>query len=644
MPTRTGWLASCTQKNNPIVHLGLMAGSVGLLAVLWFIWPSPVTPAANWRPASTDYPVLSIFFILALSVGLPFFVLSTNSPLMQAWFNRANPGRSPYWLYALSNIGSLLSLIIYPTVIEPALTLQWQGWAWSGSYLLFVLLAGRNALINLRGSQTAPSPALEVPQPDKQKTPAATYALWILLSACASLLLLAITSQITQEVAAIPFLWVLPLSIYLLSFVLAFSSKRWYQRKPFGLLLLLTTGGWVYITIVPYANLILQIAIYNLLLFAATMICHGELYALRPQASALTQFYLLNSIGGAAGALFVNLAAPFIFPVFWEHYFGIACVWILLAVLSFQPTGPRAEARFGLFTGASALAVTIFAVFLLLITASGSLFVRRNFYGVVHVNRTLLGAQQSLANKLVHGSTAHGFQYLDANLLRVPTSYYGKDSGVGLAILNNPRYGAGLRVGVLGLGVGTLAAYGQPQDSYRFYEINPVVIDLANGQDGLFSFVKDSPAHIQIIEGDARLSLEKELAAQQANNFNILVLDTFSSDSIPVHLVSQQAFGIYLQNLAPDGLLAANISNIRLDLRPVLFQLAQAYHLQMAVIEHESDKNDPSNFPSTWVLLTRNPGLLAAPAIANQNAGLTGFRTDTRLWTDDYSNLFQILK
>ena len=251
---------------------------------------------------------------------------------------------------------------------------------------------------------------------------------------------------------------------------------------------------------------------------------------------------------------------------------------------------------------------------------------------------------QKQANVLIHGSTVHGFQFLDTGLRSTPTSYYSSDSGVGLAILNNPHYGSGMRVGVLGLGVGTLAAYAQPGDNYRFYEINPVIIDLANGQGGYFSFVKDSPAAVDIVLGDARISLEKELSAGVENDFDILVLDTFSSDSIPVHLVTKEAFEIYLQNLAPDGLIAAHISNVRLDLRPVFWQLAQFYDLDITFVKNPAEEENPASNPSLWVLLTRNPKLLEVPALAGYKDSESGYRTDIRLWTDDYSNLIQILR
>jgi hypothetical protein len=641
----SNWLV---KKKDPrkqtAVHLVILIASVCLVIFLWIVWPSPITPAENFKSGNIVHPILSLFFLLTISVGLPFFVLSTNSPLMQVWFNRKNAGRSPYWLYALSNIGSLLGLLIYPIVIEPLLTIRWQGWLWAGGYLIFAILAAYNSVQAAKTSRQPVTVKAETVSDNVRRSKTRDPLMWILLSACASLLLLAVTNQITQDVAAIPFLWVLPLIIYLLSFVLTFSNRSLYNRKVFTIFLILGTLGCGYIFIAPLTGIILQIFIYSFFLFAAAMICNGELYALRPQASQLTRFYLMGAIGGAIGGFVVNFVAPYLFRGYWELYLGLAFVWILLSIVFYSRTGKPSEIRFGALIGAMSDVVVILMVILIIYSASGNLFVHRNFYGVVYVRQREIETDHQKANVLVHGSTLHGFQYLDANLRDTPTSYYSKYSGVGLAFLNNPHRASGMRVGVLGLGVGTLAAYGQAGDYYRFYEINPAVVDLAKGQNGYFSFINDSQATVDIVVGDARLSLEKELNAGVKNNFDILVLDTFSSDSIPVHLVTKEAFAIYLQNLAPDGLIAAHISNEHLDLRPVFWQLAQFYDLDIAIVQTPDGGNDPAATPSVWVLLTRNPNLFEAPALANKLDSMDGFRTDTRLWTDDYSNLIQLLR
>ena len=640
----SNWLAGQkSAKKQVVIHLVLMLLSVALLVWLWINWPSPITPAQSWRPADLTHPLLSIFLLLAVSVGLPFLVLSTNSPLMQAWFSRKHAGKSPYWLYALSNIGSMVGLIAYPVLVEPNLTTPQQGRLWTIGYFVFILLAAINAFLTLKAPKPGQAaaldeqPAVAAPAPSKW-----TQGKWLLLSACPSLLLLAVTSQITQEVAVIPFLWVLPMTLYLLSFVVTFSNRSWYRRGVFTILLLLGTAGSLLMLVLPQTHFIIQIVVYNLFLFSACVMCNGELYALRPPASRLTRFYLWSSVGGALGGLFVSLLAPLLFKGYWELYIGLALVWLLLWIC--HPP-ESAKDQLGSLAGAMTVVISMLMVFLIFQMDSGSEYARRNFFGVVSVRQGQIEPSGEPITILAHGITLHGFQFQDPELRDIPTSYFAKEGGGGLAILNNPHYGSGMRVGVLGLGIGTLAAYGQPGDEYRFYEINPVVIDLANGQGGYFSFVPDSQAEVTIVEGDARISLENELQTGQANNFDLLLLDVFNSDSIPTHLLSQQAFEVYLQHLAPDGMIATNISNRRLDLRPVFWQLAQHFDMHMGIVQVMPQQgSNAASGGSVWVLLTRNPALLQAPGLVEHLGSLEGFRRDTRLWTDDYSNLFQLLR
>jgi hypothetical protein len=642
----SNWLVrKLNAKKQAITHLFLLGISVCLVISLWIVWPSPITPSVTWRSVPVIYPIPTIFLLLVISIGLPFFVLTTNSPLMQAWANRKDPGKSPYWLYALSNIGSILGLLAYPLVVEPMLPLTWQGRIWTAGYILFVILAGTNAILTYKSITRSGEGEKEVSVPDSQKPQKKTQILWLLLSACAALMVLAVTNQITQEVAAIPFLWVLPLTIYLLSFVLTFSGKAWYRRKLFTFLMLLGTFGWFFVTINPSPDFILEIILYNFLLFAATMVCHGELYALRPPASQLTRFYLMVSVGGALGGILVNLVAPILFRGYWELYFGVAFIWIIITLLLYKQESTKSGSSFSLlFSAIATLFSCVQLVSMIYFSLTENVVIYRNFYGVVHVRQGEIETIRKDANTLVHGSTVHGFQFLDPEIHNMPTSYYTRDSGISLAILNHPRHGSGMRVGILGLGTGTMAAYGQPGDYYRFYEINPDIINLANGQGGYFSFLADSQASIDIIPGDARISLEQEVTAEPGNDFDVLVLDTFSSDSIPVHLVTREAFDIYLQNLSPDGLIAANISNTRLDLRPVFWQLARYYDMEFAAIDNPAKDESMAALPSTWVLLTWNSKLLEAPALANRITQGVDFRTDIPLWTDDYSNLIQLLK
>ncbi len=612
------------------VHILLLGITIALLTALGLVWSSPITPSADMRPADVSFPVFKIFLLLTVSVGLPYFVLAANGPLMQAWFSRVFPQQSYARLYALSNVGSLLGLLAYPILIEPSLTLVQQGWAWTGGFTLFTLLAGvLGYQARVEGS------AVIVKVSTTEKPSRSMRILWIILSGTASLFLLAVTNQISQEVAVIPFLWIVPLAIYLLSFILAFSDSRIYELRIFTLLFVVASVATLWNLFGKDSlNVLVQIAIYNLLLFLACMICHSELYLLRPHANHLTSFYLMVSLGGAFGGIFVNLIAPFIFIRYSEFHLA----WLLTIMLLVLKLLPRTFAHLHHQARAMSLAFLIGVVLLSLGLGlyKNDLFVERNFYGVIHVQK-----QGSNVNTLLHGVTIHGLQYLNDRAR--PTTYYVEKSGIGLLLLNHPQRGRGMRVGVLGLGVGTLAAYGQEDDVYRFYEINPAIVRLAEGEDGYFTFLNDSKSDIEVIVGDARISLEQELASGRPQNFDVLVLDTFSSDSIPVHLVTKQAFAFYLKHLADDGIIAAHISNRHLDLRPVFWQLAQEFDLAIVQV-NKAPSQAENDFPSEWILLARDPALLKIPEIKSQAISFEGYATSIKLWTDDYSNLFQILR
>ncbi len=621
------WLVK--RRKQGWIHITLLGITITLLTVLGLGWPSPITPSAEMRPAVTNFPVFDIFLLLTVSIGLPFLVLAANGPLMQAWFSRNFPEQSYARLYALSNLGSLLGLLAYPILIEPSMTLLQQGRAWAGGFVIFAVIAG---FLSYRARDEA---GVKAHASTAEKPSSSLRVLWIILSGTASLFLLSVTNQVSQEVAVIPFLWIVPLAVYLLSFILTFSDSRWYERRLYALLFSFASLAMLWaLTKADSLNVLVQIAIYNLLLFLACMICHGELYRLRPHADYLTSFYLMVSLGGAAGGIFVSLVAPFIFTGYWEFYLAWLFTTILLVVMLL----PRFLGQVRLQARVISLS---FLIGILLLSFGlkkyeNELFVERNFYGVIRVRE-----MDKKANSMIHGMTVHGEQYLNDRAR--PTTYYVEDSGVGLLLLNHPKRGQNMRVGVLGLGAGTLATYAQPGDAYRYYEINPVVVRLAEGEGGYFSFLSDSKAKTTVVTGDARISLEQELAAGEKQNFDVLVLDTFSSDSIPVHLVTKDAFALYLDQLAPDGVIAAHISNRHLDLRPVLWQLAQKFGLAIVQVDRPANYGD-NGFPSEWILLARDPELLKIPAIKSHAISFEGYTTPIKLWTDDYSNLFQILK
>lgn len=695
------------------VHLFVLMGTLIVLIVGAVLWKAPILPGLNWRPDSPEHPIPHVLAVLTAAVGLLYLMLSSTGPLMQNWFSRAHSGESPYRLYALSNLGSLLGLITYPVLFEPTFGLRTQAWIWSAGYLVFFAGSILCAL-RLRDSST-PVVAASVPElhVDGQLQPAtppsrSTQALWFLLAGFASLMLLATTNLICQDVAVIPFLWVLPLSLYLVSLIVCFDNPKWYRRGVFQTLLaiVLPFAVLAFLKTTPSKPVFFVIAIFNLVLFACCMVCHGELVRLRPHPVYLTRFYLLVSAGGAAGGVFVALIAPMIFSAYWEFQVGLTgCVLLAMVLLARDKTswwywpGPAlglivflglaltphlyvSYMRFpkppqvffdfhyyGLLTVFTVVVGIAFlrarrceptykkinlgqvaAVMVLLALAAsfcnqvievgkGQLRRDRNFYGSMTiyyspgVNETRL---------LVHGRTTHGYQLL--NSAKRPTMYYGPESGLGLFMRTRAMcFGpCQMRYGLIGMGVGTIAAYGRPGELMRFYEINPQVIDYSFAHDPYFTFIRDSAAKIEAVPGDARLSLERELKEHHPGSFDVLVVDAFNSDSIPVHLLTQEAFQIYLAHLRSDNsVLAFHISNRVLDLRQVLVGLAGQNHL-VYVRLHKEMTGDIEEY-SEWVLMARNPDALHLTMFGDRIAPMPP-PEKAILWTDDYSNLFQILK
>ncbi len=633
------WVAKSGRRRERY-HLLLLIFSAIVLCFRGVIWNSPVTPPSTWKPLPNAQPVLEILKLLTLSVGLPYFLLASNSPLLQAWFHRRSPEGTPYFLYAFSNLGSLLGLLAYPLIVEPLLGLRWQGWMWSALYLVYA------SLVALLAWQTSQLPSVSHEESGTGPIPSGWQsAVWVGLAATASLFLLATTAQITQEVAVVPFLWVLPLTVYLLSFILTFSGEKWYHRSFFSVLMLISTA-LVLLVLAQRASMpiLWQIAIYTLLLFAVSMVCHGELYRLRPAPTHLTRFYLLVSLGGALGGVFVTLIAPHLLSGYWEYPIGLSIAWLFLLFANLRSIGKRTRRnRLSLLHSllvVIGVSISLALSYQFIVTDLGqSLLIERNFYGII---RVLLTSENGPPRYIMsHGATVHGFQYLDPPLQMLPTAYYGEQSGGGLAILYHPQRGKGMRVGVLGLGIGTLATYGQPGDVYRFYEINPQVIELASGKGGYFSYLKQSAAKIELILGDARLSLERELREGKAQNYDVLVLDVFSGDAIPTHLLNREAFELYLAHLGSEGILAAHITNRHLDLIPIVWRLADFFDLEPLLISNPGDGG--RNFPSKWILLARQASLFA-PEVLSHADEMKGYSPSLRLWTDDYSNLIQILK
>ena len=670
------WLAGNTEgrpRRRLQFHLLLLASSGLFILVSRLLWGAPLLPDATWKPPDAALPVLRILSLLLVSVGLPYFLLAGTSPLIQAWFKVLIPERSPYRLYALSNLGSLLGLLSYPFLFEPLLSLQQQATIWAAGFWIYIGLGAFLTLQVLRGGRAQAAPSGMSPQP-LTTTPEKIFAprngeknysglppslgqrlAWVAFPACATLLLLAVTNQLTQEVAVIPFLWVLPLSLYLLSFSLAFSGERWYQRGR-ALLLLGIASTLLAYAILRFSSLgvFIQISAFGFFLFIATLVLHAELYRLRPEPRYLTQFYLLVALGGALGGLFVNLAAPVIFRGYWELHLGTLLLYLFLLTLYISDGSLRRLGR-RLFMAAPLAALVLglsgyVLVYNIRATMAGVVAMERNFYGVLRVRALAAGEPTREARGLSHGITSHGFQFIEPDLRRTPTTYYAQGSGIGLTLahyaeaVDDPT--PGLRVGVIGLGTGTLAAYAQPGDTYRFYEINPNILELAAGAGGYFSYLSEAPGEIQLVAGDARLSLEQELGSGQAQGFDVLALDAFSSDSIPVHLLTVEAFELYLQHLQPRGVLAVHISNRYLDLEPLVRALGEHFELESAVIA--SPRTDLGAYPAVWVLLERETeggtALLTHREIASRRQPALELQPPVRLWTDDYSNLLQVVR
>lgn len=626
------------------IHIGLLTLSLLVL---------PVLPREAWKPTGSGDPSWRILLLLTLTVGLPYFLLSSTSPLLQSWYARSRPGAVPYRFYALSNVGSMLALVSYPALIEPKLSSTHQAGLWSIIYVVAVGLCAvvafgaRGSAIDLRARPELPSAQGAGTAPRLSDK-----LMWMALAACGSALLVAVTTHVTQNVASVPLLWVIPLALYLLSFILCFDSSIWYRRGVLLRLLGVALACMAYALSPSFAGLPLGllVGLYCCGLFVCCMFCHGELVRLKPDPAYLTSFYLRISLGSALGAFFAALLAPRVFSGHFELQIALgACAVLVPVVYRRDPRSRFYRARWQpVWLGL--LGLTVLLVGGLVATgveeSSRARIMVRNFYGVLSVvdqpgpngihtqNSTGAEAIENLrSRKLMNGSIDHGMQWLSPARRREPTAYYGADSGIGIALRAAGEQRAALRVGVVGLGVGTLAAYGRPGDRYSFYEINPLVARLASDE---FSYIRDSAAQVEIVLGDGRLSLEREPLGQ----YDVLAVDAFSGDSIPVHMLTRQAFALYFQHLQPEGLLAVHISNQYLNLKPVVQAAAAALHKPAVVIEDQGDRPH-GVFPSTWVLLGNGGGYLGHEEIESAGQRLPG--TAGQLWTDDFSSLFSIL-
>ena len=618
-----------------VLHIGLLVGALCFL---------PIIPRDVFKPNGSEYPILRILLICSVTVGLPYLLLSATSPLIQVWFARTFPNRNPYRLYALSNTGSLLALASFPFIFEPLMTRRDIACAWSVAFAVFAVLCVAAVLLSrkhvpLSGIEEKPSIEEDV------KLPKGISWLWLALPAGASVELLAVTNKITQDIAVVPFLWVLPLSLYLLSFIICFEHQRWYKRWLFVPLFMLGIGVTIFARFYEMdMSVPALVGLYVFMLFSCCMVCHGKVYRLRPAAKYLTGYYLMIAIGGALGGFFVAVVCPLIFDTYVELHLGLlACVMFLLLA---ENRGNRVGTARP--TASATLRRRVLVVLLFVAGVSGILFMgkrstknqrgidnRRNFFGVLTIWEENWNDPANHMLLMQHGTTFHGLQFTAPELKDLPTAYYNPDSGIGIVMQNWPKQD-NRRVGIIGLGVGTIATYGNEHDFIRFYEINPEVERLARKY---FTYLADNKATVEVSLGDGRLVMEGE----QPQDYDILVLDAFSSDAVPIHLLTTEAMEIYLKHLADGGVIAFHISTQHLDLQSIVWKLAEHFGLETAWIESGEDETEGA-LASDWILLARDGNFFATEAIRKNKSHPYAELENVPLWTDDHINLLKIIK
>ncbi len=700
-------------RQQALLHITLLVVAAALLL-------TGILPSRQSEGSEGLNPAWRILLILGASVGLPYFVLSATGPLLQAWFGRAFPGRSPYRLYALSNAGSLIALLSYPFVFERLFDLPQQARVWSWAFVTFALLCGYIAA-KLRPGDPPPQPS---PQGGGSRTDCVrnapsesprtfNFLLWLVWPGLACIMLMAATNHISTDIAATPFLWVMPLALYLVTLIVAFDRPNWYRPT----LVAAATLAAIYAAALVHKEGVGRIDVYDCgtpgrlyklanelavpratnapppespqfrvdgrmflvlnlgAMFGFCMLCHGQLVLLRPHPRYLTSFYLMIAAGGALGGVFVALIAPIVFNTVFEWELslfvaGILGVGILLRALVNAAFGDADSNR----RPVESAVLSVLAVVLLLSSAgvlldlveflqprdAGTLHRVRNFFGAIAVRER--SEEDPLAHNylLRHGAITHGAQFTHPSRRREPTTYFGRASGIGHAIdyyKSRVRPSGRMRIGVVGLGVGTLAVYAEAGDEITFYELNPAVIEIAeNGP--WFTFLKDCGergGQVSVKLGDARISLQREQHAVKSLDYHLLVLDAFSGDSVPMHLLTAEAFEVYLSRLSTiggqnsadglhgdiEGAIAVHISNRFVDLEPVLRGIAEQFRLKWLRIHNKANRAK-SIYSADWIILSRNEDLMGELAPVARPQSKQSQRSV--LWTDKRSSLFDVLK
>lgn len=617
----------CSPTVQAVIHLTLLCAAALSL---------PIEPSDAWKPSGDESPTLYLLWMLTCHVGLPYFVLSSTGPLIQAWLSFQDNTERVYRLYALSNAGSLFALLSYPFLFEPVFSVSAQSVLWSLLFCLFVLVQGYVAVNLLRQpAQTTTAEFASASLDDRDDASFGQQVGWIALPALASVMLLVVTNHVCQDIAVVPFLWVLPLSLYLASFIVCFDSPQWYQPKPIAavtlLALILIQGK----SLLPGSiQLIAEASCYMVMLFGACLLCHGEVARLKPSPRKLTQYYAMLSGGGALGGIIVAIVCPLLLHNHAELPFFVSLVTAMTFLLFFACKSWRhteydwtAAAR--LKYGAIVLMIAPI-VTMAFVSKNRTIASQRNFFGVLNVREKPLGTV------LVHGSTLHGMQRYAPHQSQ-PTTYYGHESGVGRVIQALQAERESLHIGVVGLGCGVLTTYGRPSDQYDLIEINPAVIDIA---DRYFTFMRDCPSKLNRHLGDGRLVLER----MNQTRFDLLVLDAFSSDAIPAHLLTREAMQLYKDRLAPGGVLTIHTSNNHLELSPLVHNLARDADLESRMLEGVGNPEIGTTH-STWMILAaKGHRVFEVESLCTALQATTAELRDAPLWTDQHHNLVSVLR
>lgn len=645
-------------KGQAIAHLALVFASFLFL---------PIIPVDSAKPADGAFPILRILWVLVSSIGLPYFLLSSTAPLFQAWYAAKLPGRIPYRLYALSNLGSLVALLSFPFIIEPMMNSTLQAYAWSAGFITFGVFTGLLTIVIFRTNNDA---LIAVPEAllsangdnNGSKVTLKNWLVWISLAAIGSFTLLSISNHLSQELTVSPLMWVLPLSLYLITFIINFDRPQWYNRQAWSIASLIGIFAFaslknaklndrfdalfdnlgIKLSVGDYEyDVIVQSSFSLASLFLICMIAHGELVRIKPTANRLTSFYMAMSTGGAIGGLAVAVLCPYLFTTFFETplslIIGLGLALWIICQAGFHKTLPTsiglsiAAIAMGLYLSTTILESDWNGV------NDNTSIKYRNFYGTLRVDIENSDNSELRGLRLYHGNTFHGFQFTDPEKRKYPTTYYAPNSGLGAAFKHLQKNNKSLRIGIVGLGTGTTAIYGRKNDYFHFYEINPDVIKIA---ENTFSYLDICEAKVETTLADARIAMERE----QNQKYNLIVLDAFSGDGIPAHLLTVEAFDVYKKHLTPQGIVAVHISNRYLNLFPVVAGNAGHHKLEMVYIEHLPNDSGSEEASSDWILLTNNHEFIEDKEVQELSQDPRQWYSSPIKWTDQYSNLIEVMK